>query len=123
MKKLGASLVLLMIPAVFILASVAPASSFDVFPVCIGLKSAGLGSASIELTLFGTLYGITVTNGAFVHLVGQARFSQAIPPPDGLVIYSVSGTATRMPMAFGSPSAAQGMTSPTWCSTAPSPFS
>ncbi|HMH50602.1 MAG TPA: hypothetical protein VK548_10245 [Candidatus Acidoferrum sp.] len=63
------------------------AAVVDPFPVCIGLKAAGLGSPRIDLTLTAS------PAGPVFQLTGEARFSQAIAPPNGLVVYAVSGTA------------------------------
>ena len=93
MKAGPLRLSLLMIP-VLVLSGVAPATAADAFPVCIGLKSGGLGAPHVDFTLSAVYYG------AFIHLAGEARFSQAISPPNGLIIYSVSGTAIPIDDSF-----------------------
>ena len=86
-------LALLMIPAL-VLAGFVPVTAIE-FPVCIGLKpGGGLGAPHLDFTLWAVYYG------AFVHLAGEARFSQSSSPPNGLIIYSVSGTAIVIDDSF-----------------------
>lgn len=65
------------------------AAVVDPFPVCIGLKSSGLGAPHVDLTL------VASPVGTFFQLNGQAVFSQPIGPPNGVVVYGVAGTAMR----------------------------
>lgn len=70
-----------------VLAGLVPARGAGAFPVCIGLNSTGLGAPHLDFTLEA------VAQGASYHLAGEAVFSQAISPPNGFIVYSVSGTA------------------------------
>jgi hypothetical protein len=47
----------------------------------------GLGAARIDFTL------AVDAQGPFTELLGEARFSQPIAPPGGLIIYAVTGVA------------------------------
>ena len=88
MKTLRAlSLVVFLTTVVVVPSSVGFAAIVDPFPVCIGLKAGGLGSPRIDLTLTAS------QAGPVFQLTGEARFSQPIAPPNGLVVYAVSGTA------------------------------
>jgi hypothetical protein len=114
--KVGSLLLALLMTPVLVLAGFVPATATDAFPVCIGLKPGGLGAPHIDFTLSAVYYG------AFIHLAGEARFSQSVAPPNGLIVYSVSGTAVPNDDSSGSPSAARGTTPPRPSSTGPLPF-
>jgi hypothetical protein len=88
MRPLTLRLALLAFATGVIVVAVAPASRADSSLICIGAVTSGLGAPKITLTLQAT------PSGAFFTLAGQARYSQAVSPPNGLLIYSVSGTAT-----------------------------
>jgi len=57
------------------------------FPVCIEVPPAGFGSVTIDLALEADLHG------SFVHVIGSATVRQTVSPPNGEIVYSVSGTA------------------------------
>lgn len=86
MKMRCLVLVLLAISAV-VIAALLPARGAGAFPVCIALNSTGFGAPHLDFTLEA------VPQGASYHLAGEAVFSQAISPPNGFIVYSVSGTA------------------------------
>ena len=88
MKTLRAlSLVVFVTTVVVMPHSVGIAAVIDPFSVCLGTKGGGPGAPSINFIL------IANSAGSFFQLTGQATFSQAVSPPNGLVIYSVSGSA------------------------------
>ena len=88
MKTLRALSLILVVTAVVVVPSrTGLAAVVDPFSFCIGLKAGGLGSPRIDLTLTASQVG-----SAF-QLTGEARFSQAIAPPNSLVVYAVSGNA------------------------------
>jgi hypothetical protein len=88
MKTLRAlSLLVFLITLLVVPSGPGLAAVLDPIPVCIGLKAGGLGSPRIDLTLTASQVG------SVFQLNGKAQFSQAIAPPNGLVIYAVSGTA------------------------------
>ena len=88
MKTLRVLSLIIAVTAVVVVPSrIGLAAVLDPFPVCIGLKTGGLGSPRIDLTLTASQVGT-----AF-QLTGEARFSQAIAPPNSLVVYAVSGNA------------------------------
>ena len=90
MKTLRAlSLLVFLITLLVVPSSLGLAAVVDPFPVCIGLKPGGLGAAHVDLTL------IASAAGTFFQLTGEAVFSQPIAPPNGVVVYGVSGTAIR----------------------------
>jgi hypothetical protein len=64
------------------------AAAQDAVPVCATLTfGTGAGAPRVELKL------IADVQAAFFELAGKARFTQAVAPPAGLIIYAVSGTA------------------------------
>jgi hypothetical protein len=81
------SLIVLLITLLVVPSSLGLAAVLDPIPVCIGLKAGGLGSPRIDLTLTASQLGTVF------QLNGKAQFSQAVAPPNGLVVYAVSGTA------------------------------
>ena len=88
MKTLRAlSLAVFVTTVVVMPSSVGLAAVVDPILVCLGTKGGGPGAPSINFTL------IANSAGSFVQLTGQATFSQAVAPPNGLVIYGVSGSA------------------------------
>jgi hypothetical protein len=88
MKRLRAPfLVVFLIALLVVPSSLGLAAVVDPIPVCIALKAGGLGSPRIDLTLTAS------QAGSVFQLNGKAQFSQAIAPPNGLVVYAVSGTA------------------------------
>src|SRR2546427_4549408 len=88
MKTLRAlSILVFLITLLVVPSSPGLAAVVDPFPVCIGLKAGGLGSPRIDLTVTASQVG------PVFQLTGEARFSQAIAPPNSLVIYAVSGAA------------------------------
>src|SRR5262245_59410199 len=83
----GMKIAIALLTTVVVLAGSGSAIAGEGRPVCIGLKAGGIGSPRIELSLSAD------DHGAFIELVGEARFSQPITPPASLVIYSVTGAA------------------------------
>lgn len=83
------SLVIFLIAVVAVPSGIGRAAVVDPFPVCIGLKSSGLGARHVDLTL------IAFAAGTFFQLNGQAVFSQPIGPPSSVVVYGVARTALR----------------------------
>src|SRR5262245_4599410 len=59
----------------------------DPVTVCLSLQTSGLGAPRLDLTI------VASPAGGFFQLNGAAVFSQAIAPPNGLVVYGVAGTA------------------------------
>ena len=89
MNTLLAMSLVIVLTVVAIPPGIGRAAVLDPFPVCIGLKSSGLGAPHVDLTLVASAVG------AFFQLNGQAVFSQPIAPPNGVVVYAVAGTAVR----------------------------
>jgi len=83
------SLVIFVTAVVVVPSGIGRAAVVDPFPVCIGLKSGGLGAARVDLTL------IASAAGTFFQLTGEAVFSQPIAPPSSVIVYGVAGTAIR----------------------------
>jgi hypothetical protein len=95
MKKLWVlSLVVFVSGVAVVPSSVGHAAVVDPIPLCVGTKPGPPGSPSINFTLTAN------TAGTAYQLTGQATFSQAIAPPNGLVIYSVIGAAIANPDGF-----------------------
>ena len=63
------------------------AAVVDPVLVCVSLKASGLGAPHLDLVLAAS------QAVGFFQLNGTAVFSQAIAPPNGLVVYAVAGTA------------------------------
>lgn len=83
------SLVVFLTTAVVLPPGPGQAAVVDPFPVCIGLKTTGLGAPHVDLTL------IASPAGTFFQLTGAAVFSQSVAPPNSVVVYGVAGTAIR----------------------------
>jgi hypothetical protein len=88
MNKLRVLLLIVFVSGVAVgSAGVGLAAVVDPIPLCVGTKPGPPGSPSINFTLTAN------PAGSVYQLTGQATFSQAVAPPNGLVIYSVSGSA------------------------------
>ena len=81
-----ALLVLVVTSSTFVVARAAAADA--VSPVCVTARlGSGLGAAKVDFTLSDDV------QGPFRELLGEARFSQPIAPPGGLIVYAVTGVA------------------------------
>jgi hypothetical protein len=82
------SLIALVLPSVLVLARVAPGHA-DSFPLCITVPTVLSGAPTIDLRLQALSYG------PYFQLAGEAIVTQAVAPPNGIIVYSLGGSALQ----------------------------
>jgi hypothetical protein len=77
-----------------LIARTTPAGAEDSVPVCLTKPPSGPGSPTIQIDARAEFHG-----PLFVEIIGRVTVTQAVAPPNGILVYAVSGSA--IPNAAG----------------------